>query len=58
MSEWPHVICLAAHVWPVIRNTAKVLNISSQVVIFDLGVVSDLFSRYLEGMELQDADSS
>lgn len=29
MLEWPHVIYLAALIWPVIRNTAKVLNISS-----------------------------
>lgn len=47
MSEWPRVICLAAHIWPVVRNTDKVLNISSQILIFDLGIVSDLFSRHL-----------
>lgn len=29
-----------------LKNSAKVLNISSQMLIFDLGIVSDLFSRY------------
>lgn len=29
-----------------LRNSAKVLSISSQMLIFDLGIVSDLFSRY------------
>jgi len=47
MSEWPCVMHLASHIWPVIRNTAKALNVSSQALIFDLGIVSDLFGRYL-----------